>query len=89
MGIFYYLYPMDIKVGDKLLCKNTGYMKNGRPFAIKDHIYEVQTVGTTWVKIKTEIHPYHQFSIKGDLLQKTFVVKNNFFFPTIHKFNFQ
>lgn len=89
MGIFYYLYPMDIKVGDKLLCKNTGLMKSGRPFAIKNHTYVVQSVGTTWIKIKTEIHPYHQFSINGDLLQKTFVVKNNFFFPTIPKFNFR
>ncbi len=89
MSIFYYLYPMDIKVGDKLLCKNTGLMKSGKTFAIKNHIYRVQAVGTTWIKIKTEIHPYQQFSIKGDLLQKTFIVKNNFFFPTIHKFNFQ
>jgi len=89
MDIFNYYYLMDIKVGDKLLCKKTGLMKSGKTFAIKDCIYEVQSVGTTWVKIKTEIHPYHQFSINGDLLQKTFVVKNNFFFPTKYKFNFQ
>ena len=79
---------MDIKVGDRLLCKNTGFMKNGRPFAIKDRTYMVQSVGTTWVRINTEIGTNHSFAINGELLKKTFVVENDFFFPRLYKFKF-